>query len=158
MFVSLLQKNASMTLKQAGMARWVKQTEKELTALLLAARVIDEQLWCCCGFAGIVIVDSELQQQRTLPAACMSYVFDVAKMSTGDVVVAASQGLYHRCHGMYVTHVFLRQGRCAHTRLLFMLKPCQQNGTERVFLSAPFEQQEFRREQKLRVHVYGFSH
>ena len=156
MFVSLLQKNASMTLKQAGMARWVKQTEKELTALLLAARVIDEQLWCCCGFAGIVIVDSELQQQRTLPAACMSYVFDVAKMSSGDVVIAASQGLYHRCHGMYVTHVFFFFcGRGGVRTIAFHIKfLCQQNGTERFFLSAPSEQQEFRREQKL----YVFSH
>ena len=114
-----------MTLKQASMARWVKQTEKELTALLLAARVIDEQLWCCCGFAGIVIVDSELQQQRTLPAACMSYVFDVAKMSSGDVVIAASQGLYHRCHGMYVTRLFAARAVCTRTIAFHIKSICQ---------------------------------
>ena len=59
-------------------------------------RVINQQLWCCCHDAGIVVFDSELQQQRTIPAGDMGYVIDVAEMSNGDVIIVADNGLYHR--------------------------------------------------------------
>ena len=85
-----------MTLKQASMTHWVKQAETELPEdEPKSLRVINQQLWCCCGDEGIVIYDSELQQQRTIPAADMNEVFDVAEMSNGDVVIAARNGLYH---------------------------------------------------------------
>ena len=42
-----------------------------------------------------MIFDSELQQQHTIPAGSMGHVNDVAEMSNGDVVIAATNGLYH---------------------------------------------------------------
>ena len=62
-------------------------------------RVIKQQLWCCCQGAGIVVLDSELQHQRTIPAGEMGWVYDVAEMSNGDVVIAADNGLYHSSKG-----------------------------------------------------------
>ena len=87
--------NATMTLKQASVKQWVKQAEKELPCDPQSLRVINQQLWSCCGDAGIVVFDSELQQQRTIPAADIGYLRDVAEMSNGDVVIASGPGLYH---------------------------------------------------------------
>ena len=58
-------------------------------------RVINEQLWCCCYDAGIMVFDAELQQQRTIAPHEMVNIWDVAAMSNGDVVIAAQNGLYH---------------------------------------------------------------
>ena len=95
-----------MTLKQASSKRWVQRAEIQLPASLLGEelsyeglRVINQQLWCCSGDAGIVVFDSELQQQRTIPAADMGDVSDVAEMSNGDVVIATDNELYHRSRG-----------------------------------------------------------
>ena len=88
-----------MTLKQASTKQWVEQAETKLQAVSQGLRVINQQLWCCCGKAGIVVFGCELQQQRTIPAADMGYVRDVAEMSNGDVVIAAGAGLYHRKNG-----------------------------------------------------------
>ena len=89
-----------MTLKQASMKQWVKQAEVKLPKSPWGLRVINQQLWCCCGGnAGIVVFNGELQQQRTVPAADMGAVYAVAEMSNGDIVIAAVNGLYHRCNG-----------------------------------------------------------
>ena len=48
-----------------------------------------------------MVFDSDLQQQRTIPAADMGDVGDVAEMSNGDVVIAASYGMYHSSDGKY---------------------------------------------------------
>ena len=89
-----------MTLKQASMTHWVKQVGTELPDRSEGLRVINQQLWCCCDDAGIVVFDSELQQQRTISAGDMNIVYDVAEMSNGDVVIAAGRnGLYHRRNG-----------------------------------------------------------
>ena len=88
--------NALMTLTQASTKQWVKQAEKKLPGGL---RVINQQLWCCCGYAGIVVLDSELQQQRTIPAADMGDVWDVAEMSNGDVIIATENGVYYMHDG-----------------------------------------------------------
>ena len=90
-----------MTLKQASTKQWLEQAEGKLPGWPECLRVINEQLWCCCGDAGIVVFDSELQQQRTIPAGDMRYVRDVAQMSNGDVVIAAGNGLYHMSDGEY---------------------------------------------------------
>ena len=47
-----------------------------------------------------MVFNSELQQQRTIPADDVGVVIDVAEMSNGDVVTAARDGLYHTCNGM----------------------------------------------------------
>ena len=89
-----------MTLRQASAKQWVKRAEKELPCDPQSLRVINQQLWCCCGGdAGIVVFDSELQQQRTIPAADMGDVYDVTEMSNGDVIIAAANGLYHSSKG-----------------------------------------------------------
>ena len=90
-----------MTINQVSIGQWVKQAEKKLPQRSRGLRVINQQLWCCCGDAGIVVFDSELQQQRTIPAGDMRYVRDVAQMSNGDVVIAAGNGLYHMSDGEY---------------------------------------------------------
>ena len=46
-----------------------------------------------------MIFDSELQQQRTIPAGGMGKVNDAAEMSNGDVVIAAHTGLYDISNG-----------------------------------------------------------
>ena len=57
--------------------------------------VINQQLWCCCYDAGIIVFDGELQRQRLVPAGDMGNVFEAAALSTGDVVLATARGLYH---------------------------------------------------------------
>ena len=84
-----------MTLKQASTRQWARQAQKQLPPSPWGLRVINQQLWCCCRAAGIVVFDSELQQQRIMLTDNMSYVRDVAAMSNGDVVIAAQNGLYH---------------------------------------------------------------
>ena len=102
-FVTILSKfpqtNASLTLKQATTKQWVKQADYELPEWLRSLRVINQQLWCCCHDASVMIFDSELQQQRTVPAGGMGKVNDAAEMSNGDVVIAAHTGLYDISNG-----------------------------------------------------------
>ena len=98
-FASLQQASVTATLKQASMNQWVKQAEKQLTSMPEGLRVINQQLWCCCRDAGIVIFDSELQQQRIIPSDDIGDVYDVAEMSNGDVVMASRHGLYHCSNG-----------------------------------------------------------
>ena len=81
------------------MKQWVKQAATLLPQRPAGLRVINQQLWCCCGNAGIVIFDSELQQQRSLPAGDMLDMWDVTEMSNSDVVIAITTGLYHRHNG-----------------------------------------------------------
>ena len=81
------------------MKQWMEQADTKLSSKPKTLRVINQQLWCCCGDAGIVIVDSELQQQRTIPAGDMDDVCDVAEMSNGDIIIAARAGLYHSSNG-----------------------------------------------------------
>ena len=88
-----------MMLKQASTRQWVKQAEKKLPGWPQGLRVINQQLWCCCRDAGIVIFDSELQQQHTIWGAGAVLVYDVAEMSNGDVVMASRYGLYHCSNG-----------------------------------------------------------
>ena len=89
-----------MTLKQASLKQWTKTAENKLPPWHAGLRVINQQLWCCCGFAGIVVFDSELQQQRTVPRGDMDKLHDVAaEMSNGDVIIASGTGLYHVCRG-----------------------------------------------------------
>ena len=59
-------------------------------------RVINQQLWCCCDRDGIVVLDpSDLRPLQTIPAGDMGSVHDVAEMRDGDIVIAASEGLFH---------------------------------------------------------------
>ena len=81
------------------MQQWVKQAESEMPPVFEGLRVINQQLWCCCGDVGIMVFDSELQQQRTIPAGGMGHVNDIAEMSNGDVIIAAENGLYLSSNG-----------------------------------------------------------
>ena len=73
----------------------VKALESEINVVPYSLRVINQQLWCCCYDAGIMVFDDELQQQRTIAPREMVNIWDVAAMSNGDVVIAAQNGLYH---------------------------------------------------------------
>ena len=90
-----------MTFIDASMKQWAQRMQNDLPCDPQGLRVINQQLWCCCGDAGIVVFDSELQQQRTIPAGDMGDVRDVADMSNGDVVIATGRGLYHGRNGKY---------------------------------------------------------
>ena len=99
--ILFIQTKVPMTLKQATVKQWVNQAERQLPSLPQSLRVINQQLWCCCNDGGIVVFDSELQQQRTILAGDMGDVRDVADMSNGDAVIATGRGLYHGRNGKY---------------------------------------------------------
>ena len=93
-----------MTFKQASAKQWVKQAETALpSSSQQGLRVINQKLCCCCGDAGIVVFDSELQHQRAIPAADVhvELVIDVNAIDQSNkyVVIAASNGLYHNSKG-----------------------------------------------------------
>ena len=77
----------------ASQKKLAKQIDADITATAWFIRVISGQLWCCCGYYGIVIVDTELQQQRTILCESMGAVCDVAETIDGDVILATSNGL-----------------------------------------------------------------
>ena len=76
--------------------RWglAQVVEDCLPAAAASIRVINGHLWCCCGLSGIVVLNTALGHQRTIPSNIMEEVWDVAETSDGDVVVAALGGLY----------------------------------------------------------------
>ena len=109
--------NVSMTLKPASRKQWVKQAETALPSTPEGLRVINQQLWSCCKDAGIAVFDSELQQQRTIPAADMGDVYDVTEMSNGDVIIAAANGLYHSSKGkLYSMSLFFSKMHLSYAR------------------------------------------
>ena len=70
-------------------------TYAKLPAQPKALRVISQQLWCCCREAGIVVFDSNLRQQRTIPRGDTGGdVNDVAELGTDGVVIATVGGLF----------------------------------------------------------------
>ena len=94
--------------------RLAQVKKSRLPATARPIRVIDGQLWCCCGSSGIVILDTELQQQRTVPCRFLKFVRDVVETGGGDIIIAASSGLYGlRSDGTLETridvHLNLRQ-------------------------------------------------
>ena len=74
---------------------WKKCAERKLSSTPKTLRVINQQLWCCCNKAGIIVFDADLQQQRVIPRGRMGEVHDVAVLSNGDLVIATLYGLYH---------------------------------------------------------------
>ena len=91
--------NVSMKLRDLSKKQWVKQAEQKIPSAR-CLRVINQQLWCCCHDAGVVVLDSHLQQQRTIPSGDMGEVMDVAEMSNGDILIAATKGLHHSRNDM----------------------------------------------------------
>ena len=86
----------SENLLEAAQKQWVKQAEVKLPHNICSVCVINQQLWCCCLNDGIVVLDhSDLKQLRTIPAGDMGSVCDVAEMRDGNIVIAASQGLFY---------------------------------------------------------------
>ena len=68
--------------------------ERKLPSKPGALRVINGQLWCCCGAEGIVLLDADLKHLRTVPSKD-NPVNDVTETQSGDLVVATQSGLYH---------------------------------------------------------------
>ena len=79
-------------LKKLHEKSWVRTAEKEINSYVHEICVINQQLWCCCYLEGIVIFDTELNRQHTIP---MDNVKGVAELSNGDVVIATRTGLHH---------------------------------------------------------------
>ena len=88
---SELESDGSYSIEQP----WAEQCHDDLPASPAGLRAINQQLWCCCREAGIVVFDRELQLLYLLLCDGMGNVCDVAEMSNGDVVIAASNGLFH---------------------------------------------------------------
>ena len=99
--LAVCQTNAT-TLRDAATKQWVKQAEKELPASPFGLRVINQQLWCCGFESGVVVLDPDFQQASTCTAAGRqdAVVFVVAQLSSGDVIVAEVNGLYHIFNGL----------------------------------------------------------
>ena len=88
--------SGKLTISGLREKRWIKSAQADLPqAGYGGLRVIKQQLWCCCGEAGIMVFDSALQKQRIIPVQAMKGVNDVAEISNGDVLIAAWQGIYH---------------------------------------------------------------
>ena len=73
--------------------KWTPQQQVKLGGLPQSLRVINGQLWACCLDVGIVVLDSELQQQRVIQRD--DFVYDTTALPNGDVIMAADTGLYH---------------------------------------------------------------
>ena len=75
--------------------QWKKQVDVTVPAIPLSLRAIKRQLWACCLESGIVIFDRDLKQQRVIPVhKPTGWVFDVAAMSNGDVIIATNKGIF----------------------------------------------------------------
>ena len=61
---------------------------------LRCLRNVGNHLYQCHG-AGITVYNAELQQVNSIGKGNMGGVYDVCGMLNGDLVVAASNGLYH---------------------------------------------------------------
>ena len=68
-----------------------------------------------------MVFDSELQQQRTLPAADMGDVYDMAEMSNGDVVMAAKNGLFHSSNGKWQIQLVYQMVMIVGSTILYLL-------------------------------------
>ena len=71
----------------------MKELEQNLPCYPCALRVINQQLWCCCHWAGVVIYDGDLEARHRIPR--LGWVFDVAQIDDQHVVIATGNGLYH---------------------------------------------------------------
>ena len=91
----------AMNLLEASRRRWTVVSSGRLPAKAyheLAPRclkVINQQLWCCGQQASVVVYDRDIQQQRVIQYCGIDSVNDVAEMSSGDVIIASNNGLYH---------------------------------------------------------------
>ena len=59
--------------------------------------VINQQLWCCFGGAGIVVFNNELPHQRTVASSGVTGIVvrcGLIEISNGDAVMATKNGLY----------------------------------------------------------------
>ena len=73
----------------------VRLIEGNLPRSAYSIRVINGQLWCCCGYSGIVVLGTELRQQKTiLPWGLTEGAWDVTEATDGDVVIAGLDSIY----------------------------------------------------------------
>ena len=73
----------------------VRLIEGNLPRSAYSIRVINGQLWCCCGYSGIVVLDAELQQQKTILAWGLTEgAWYVTEAADGDVVIAGLDSIY----------------------------------------------------------------
>ena len=98
-----------MSLTEAFRCKWVKEIEQDLPSKPRGLRVIDQQLWCCCGDAGINIIDTSRDLQRFVSSKRLGLVNDVAVMSNGDVIVASDNGLFRTDTNGIVNNHYTKQ-------------------------------------------------
>ena len=84
------------TLFAASQQQWVQQTEVRFSHSVSSLRVINQQLWCCCVEAGIMVLDhSDLRHLQNIQTGERKLDHDLAMMADGDVVRACGKGLFH---------------------------------------------------------------
>ena len=75
--------------------KWVACAATKLPSRPKSLKLINQQLWCCCGWSGIVVFDIKRHHQFNIARGEMGKVYDVAQMSNGNVLIATPSGLYH---------------------------------------------------------------
>ena len=83
-----------LTLLTASKHQWVKHDETQLPARPKALCVINKQLWCCCGDAGVVVLSGGLGTLRTIPPGDRGRINDVCELTGDKFAIATSTGLY----------------------------------------------------------------
>ena len=81
-------------MKQACDKHWVQTADLKLPGTFLRVRCIKQHLLCCRGDDGIVVLDTDLQQQSVIPAGDMTHVNDVTHRKE-HLVIAANSGLFY---------------------------------------------------------------
>ena len=87
----------------------VRLIDKNLPRSAYSIRVINGQLWCCCGYSGIVVLDTELRQLKTiLPWGLTEGAWDVTEATDDDVIIAGLDSIYSlRPDGQVPTFILL---------------------------------------------------
>lgn len=87
--------HAQLKLDQLHEHFWQNRSQVDLSSTPAALRVIHGQVWCCMRDKGIRIYNQDLKHERTIQSFDASWIHDVTEMRTGDLVIAANNGLYH---------------------------------------------------------------
>ena len=82
------------TLRTATQKLWGEFQKKQLPNFPYSLRVINRQLAYCSG-AGVTFLDTNLSELKTFHWRSLGLVSDVAELSSGDLVIAAENGLFH---------------------------------------------------------------
>ena len=101
---------------------WTKQAETTLkSGPPRSVSVLNQQLYCCYGGAGVMIFQNDLQHKISMPTWDVDSVLDLTETSNGDVIIATSEGLHmYSNFGNFQQLLYLKLYH-TDTRVLFVL-------------------------------------